>query len=279
MSTAITGTVTDTIDVFGSFSVYIGVGCVNSAETYGYYGSRTFSTGGILRLQLSNFTGSWLYPTGFFGGAISLVFLSADELTLYALLSTGALWSAATDGSSGSPTSVMSLDAPVGTPSVHYLASAGRYYYSDNTSRGINYIDIGNAMLLEWKNPGSVYHNGVGPCRYAANSILLGSSNNGIGYVKQYSRTTGHAVVLCGNGETDTLGASGTSAYLYASKKTTSIDSDADGRIYFVDNGSVRMLDSGTVTAPGTLSSGSLSYLPTANRLILESGDTLRRAS
>jgi len=280
MSTAIAGTVEATADPQNgaelSPTAGLGIGCVDSTGTYAYYGTRSFAPGGVVRLRLSDMTLSWLYAASFFAaGDVYCVFLSSDGLTLYTVSATG-VQSALVSGASGSPTLVSSETAIY---NAFYLSDAGRYYVL-STQKAIEYLDLGSGSVVnEFRWPGNLFIGAVGKCRYASNSILVGSSASNPGYVSRYNRATGHADVICGNGETNTLGSSGTAVYAYASKAATSIDSDGDGRVYMIDGGSFRMVDSGTVTAPGTLTATSLLYVPQSNKAILQTLTSLRRVA
>ncbi len=279
MPTAITGSVsyTATMQAIDATS-RLGRGVADAAGQYAYYPDKV--SGRVFRLDIAAGTFSSIYGASWSGFAMTAAELSPDETTLYLgrTATTVGIYTAAVDGSSGSPTlggSWTATSAACGPGRMWRDPVAGNIFVFDSTGRNLACTTPGvwATPVIYWYTPGALFVGAVGSARYDPDKILWATTTNNSPYVLEHSRRAGRAKVLAGDGTTSAHAAG--SAYAAPVGNVTDVDSDADGRIYYGTSAAVYRLEGGTATqimAANYSGGGGIIYVPASNCLLVCNG-------
>jgi hypothetical protein len=276
MSTAITGNTVATITLNTiSGQLLCTASCLSPDESTIYWiGRAGFSeAGAVYKCPMSSFaTGSvtQLYAPGFMGTGSVAMWQNGTKI--YSLESTGTsrILSANADGSSVSATvEWSSFSFASGFLAVY---PENPYAYSAMGSfRYVSQWDVDNEVSAQALNA-TWFLAGIGPCRFQANSMLVGHDQPG--YILVWDRNTGHMRTLCGNGSSTALSAGG-NAFDISISTPKWLHSDEDGRVYFLTNSRIWSLINGVVAQIGASSTNdTLLHSFSTNRLIRGGGNS-----
>jgi hypothetical protein len=276
MSAAITGTLLSTVTLNTiSAQLFSDSFCVDPSGSNGFWiGKSGFArAGAVYKCPTNNWaTGNvtQVYGDGFMGTGSLACWISADGLKIYSIEAAGSsrILSANADGSSGSATVEWTATQFMsGAPASIYADSIGTYIAS-GTQRFVPRLNLAtdtieNALSMVW------FSSGVGPCRFQANSLIVGHTNPG--YVAVWDRNTGHLRCLAGSGVDSTISAG--NAFTTAIDRIHWPSSDEDGRVYFISNTRLWSLISGTIAQVGSATGlTQMQHVFSLNRIIAGSG-------
>jgi hypothetical protein len=276
MSTAIVGNTVATVSLDAiDGQLLCTASCLSPDESTIYWTGRAgFAlAGAVYKCPMSSFTAgsvTQLYPAGFMGTGSVAMWQNGTKI--YSLESTGTsrILSANADGSSGSATvewssfSFASGFLAVYTENPYAYTAMGSFRY-------VSQWDVPNDTVIQALNA-TWFLAGIGPCRFQANSMLVGHDQPG--YILVWDRNTGHMRTLCGNGGSAALAAGG-SAFDVSISTPKWLHSDEDGRVYFLTNSRIWSLINGTVAQVGaSTNTETLLHAFTMNRLIRGTGNS-----
>ncbi len=271
MSTAITGTVLSTVTLDSvNAQFWSNSFCIDS--THGYWIGANFSLAGALwKCPLANWSNAnvtQVYGAGFMGTGSAGCWVSGGRLYSIEATGTSRIVSAAVDGSSGAlAVEWASTVFASGTPISLHLDGSDVYAVS-GSHRYVTRLNLA-ADTIEQALPTTWLMCGIGPCRHESNSLLVGQANPG--YLGIWKKDTGHIRCIAGNGTDSTISAG--SAFAVPIDKVHFPSSDEDGRVYFLSNGRIWRLESGTVTQIGSATGlTQMQHLFSLNRIIAGSG-------
>lgn len=272
MSTAITGTVLSTVTL-NSINAQFWSRSFCTDGTFGYWISASPFTqaGALWKCPIANWSNAnvtQVYAAGFMGTDSTGCWASGGKI--YSIEATGVsrIMSANADGSSGSATvEWSSVQFASGTP-VSPHVDGSDVYVSSSTHRYLARLNLATDTI-EQALPTVGFMCGVGPCRHESNSLLVGQANPG--YIGIWKKDTGHIRCIAGSGTDSTISAG--SAFAVAIDRIHFPSSDEDGRVYFLSNGRIWRLESGTVTQVGSdTGMTQMQHIFSLNRLIAGAG-------
>lgn len=274
MSIAIAGTTLGTVTLSNiSAQLHAANGfCVD--DTYGYFiGSNFALSGSLYRCPLDNWSTAnttQVYGAGFLGTGSAACWIQGGKIYSIEATSTSRILSANIDGSSPSATVewANTLFASGVPASVHIdgsdvlIASATFRYLARLT---LATTTISHALST------TTFVCGVGPCRFEANSVLVGTDNPT--YLGVWNKDTGHIRIIAGSGTTANIAAG--NAFTAPINRVHWPSSDEDGRVYFISNSRLWMLASGAYSQLGAATSiTQMRHLFSRNRIVAGSGST-----